>query len=81
MNGNKSEIFLNFFYKPLTLLEIYPYLEAVSNIKEMQSSQPVTFSVRDALKKQKYGTLSTKDGRGSKPDHKIFKMFKWDIEG
>ena len=42
--ATKSEI-CKFLYKPLTLLEIYPHLEAVSNIKEMQSSQPVTFSV------------------------------------
>ena len=77
MNGNKSEI-LNFLYKPLTLLEIYPYLEAVSNIKEMQSSQPVTFSVRDALKKKdrNMGHCPQKMGGGPNRIPKFSKCLK-----
>ena len=46
LNGNKSEI-LELLDKQYPLLEAinYQYLEAVPNISEMQSSQPVAYSV------------------------------------
>ena len=37
--------------------------------------------IRDAIKKTEIGGIVPKGGRGSLPDPKFFKMFKWDIEG